>query len=64
MDGKQFQKSEKIVWVFYSQLYVRNFGSRVSFSIPIEQDDAVAPVTILLRNPLKSLTFAGEAENH
>ena len=27
------------------------------FSIPVEQDDAVAPVTILMRNSLKSLTF-------
>ena len=28
-----------------------------SFSIPVEQDDAFAPVTILARNSLKSLTF-------
>ena len=27
------------------------------FSIPVEQDDAFAPVTILMRNSLKSLTF-------
>ena len=27
------------------------------FSNPVEQDDAFAPVTILMRNSLKSLTF-------
>ena len=60
MDKKQNQKS-KMPKTNFSFILVFTFATldRVSlfFSIPVEQDDAFAPVTILMRNSLKSLTF-------